>query len=135
MQRLGPLFCAFDVYKKFFDNSWSSNGPYGTTGWGDAKTVDGKCKASGCGEVQADRCGATGDDEKSGGHAVTCFGWGVYDDGSADGVKYWKCLNSWGSWGGEGRGEFWIKKGADVANFETYGCVGAELGDGVGDSL
>ena len=35
----------------------------------------------------------------SGGHAVTCYGWDV----EADGTKYWKCINSWGSWGEHGK--------------------------------
>ena len=54
-----------------------------------------------------------------GGHAVVCFGWGVDQE---TGLKYWKCLNSWGSWGEFHRGEFYIQKGADTVNIETYGC-------------
>ena len=38
-----------------------------------------------------------------GGHAVVCFGWGVDE---ATGLKYWKCINSWGAWGEFHRGEF-----------------------------
>jgi len=100
MMRDGPMFCAYEVYSDFGDMEWAANGPYGKEPYGPA-------------------IGAT----VSGGHAVTCYGWGV----EADGTKYWKCINSWGDWGEHGRGEFKIRKGANVANFEEWGCTTGKL--------
>jgi len=55
----------------------------------------------------------------AGGHAVTCYGWGL-----VQGVDAWKCINSWGAdWGEEGKGIFYIKKGSDVASMESMGCT------------
>jgi hypothetical protein len=100
MIRDGPMFCAFEVYSDFGGLAWAANGPYGKEPYGPA-------------------IGAT----VSGGHAVTCYGWGVEDDGT----KYWKCINSWGSWGANNRGEFKMRKGANVAKFEEWGCTTGTL--------
>ena len=100
MIRDGPMFCAFEVYSDFGDLAWAADGPYGKNVYGPEN-------------------GAT----VSGGHAVTCYGWGVEDDGT----KYWKCLNSWGDWGANNRGEFKIRKGANVAKFEEWGCTTGTL--------
>ena len=51
-----------------------------------------------------------------GGHAVTCYGWGP-----VQGVDAWHCINSWGGWGQEGKGIFYIKKGVNTANIESNG--------------
>merc|ERR1719440_269567 len=67
--------------------------------------------------------GPASDADYRGGHAVTCYGWDVDDAG----VAYWKCLNSWGSWGQHGRGEFYMKKGVDTASFESFGCTSAVI--------
>ena len=67
--------------------------------------------------------GPSSDATFRGNHAVSCYGWGV--DGA--GVAFWKCLNSWGAWGEEGRGEFYIKKGVDTASFESFGCTSAVI--------
>ena len=95
MMRLGPMFCGFDVWSDFSD--------YDTS-----KVYDGPNK------YQPPRPNTY----HRGGHAVVCFGWGVDESG----MKYWKCMNSWGAWGEFGRGEFSIRKGADTANIESYGC-------------
>lgn len=94
MERIGPMFCAYEVYTDFstYDTSTVYDGP-------------------------------SSDASFRGNHAVTCFGWGVDDSG----VAYWKCLNSWGSWGEHGRGEFYIKKGSDTASFESFGCTSAVI--------
>jgi len=100
MIRDGPMFCAFEVYSDFGGLEWAANGPYGKEAYGPDNGA-----------------------EVSGGHAVTCYGWGVEDDGT----KYWKCINSWGDWGSNNRGEFKIRKGANVAKFEEWGCTTGTL--------
>jgi len=54
--------------------------------------------------------GRTGSsDQRLGGHAVACYGFGT----TSDGTPYWKCLNSWGgNWGIAPRGEFMIHRPA-----------------------
>jgi len=96
MTRLGPMFCGMDVWSDFSDHDTS-------------KIYDGPHHSDEHDEQPYLR----------GGHAVVCFGWGV---DVATGVKYWKCINSWGSWGEFHRGEFYIRKGNDTAMMESYGC-------------
>ena len=59
-------------------------------------------------------------------HAVSCFGWGT----TPGGRKYWRCLNSWGSWGLPGtNGEWWhgIESSSNTGYFRY--CAASPLGD------
>lgn len=80
MTRLGAMACSFDVYSDL--DAWDTATVY--TGHYD---------------------GALDGAEFRGGHAVVCYGWGVMN-----GIDHWKCLNSWGSWGEYGRGEFYVRQ-------------------------
>jgi hypothetical protein len=97
MTRLGPMACGFEVYSDL--DAWDTSTVYG-------------------GHYDGALDGA----EFRGGHAVTCYGWGVMN-----GVKYWSCINSWGSWGEHDRGEFYIEKGSNTAKFESDGCSASAI--------
>ena len=59
-----------------------------------------------------------------GGHAIKCLGWGV---DSKTNLKYWICANSWGTGWGQG-GYFWIKKGTDECNIESWFTTAGQAG-------
>jgi len=86
MKSFGALYCRFDVYSNFFSYD---GGVY---------------------------MGASDGAERSGGHAVTCYGFGT----TSDGTKYWDCLNSWGSgWGLAPHGGFKTLRGSGNAGLIT----------------
>ena len=49
-------------------------------------------------------------------HSVLLYGWGE----TADGIKYWELLNSWGEDWGE-KGHFKMKRGVDECAIESLG--------------
>ena len=52
-----------------------------------------------------------------GGHAIKIIGWGV-----ENGIKYWLCANSWGTWWGLG-GFFKIRRGTNECYIESWGVI------------
>jgi cathepsin B len=56
-----------------------------------------------------------------GGHAVKIVGWGVDPDSTpTPNQKYWIVANSWGTDWGELGGFFWILRGTDECNIESW---------------
>jgi len=95
----GPMYISFDVLSSFSSPSTYANQDYIY--------------------MSTDATGT-----KRGGHAVVVYGWGT----TSSGVKYWKLINSWGSWGMPNtNGEFRIERGKDVAGIESGGAWTIDL--------
>ena len=94
MKSFGALYCRFDVYDNFYG-------------------YDGGVYMGADPDVH----------DKSGGHAVTCIGFGT----TSDGTKYWNCLNSWGGSWGLDKGSFKTLRGQEGAAGLISACTVAPI--------